>query len=114
MHPKKDMAKELEKYKDRVFCLTKTGKLQKIWLNSLNDYNHSKMHLHHYIEYSSYTGNENWYKERKIEQKLILVSIPLHEQIHEFAVKNLSDNDFYNQYKINRYELVFNKKHSKY
>lgn len=114
MKPQKDMAKELEKYKDRVFCLTNTGKLQKIWLNSLNDYNHSKMHLHHYIEYNAYAGNENWYIERGIEQKLFLISIPLHEQIHGTAIKNLSDEDFYSRYKINRYRLIFNKKYSKY
>ena len=108
------MKSELEKYKDRVYILTNSGELKKVYLSSLDDYNHSKMHLHHFIPYSSYSKNSEWYKARGIEQKLILVSIPLHEQIHEQAIHNLSDEDFFKRYKTDRWELVFNKKYSNY
>lgn len=105
--PPKDMAKELEKYKDQVFCLTKSGKLQKIWLNSLNDYNHSMYELHHFIQYQAYIQNPKWYKSRGIKQKLILVSKICHEHIEDRGIKVLSDEEFYKQYKINRKELLF-------
>ena len=108
------MKSELEKYKDRVYILTNSGGLKKVYLSSLNDYNHSKMHLHHFIPYSSYSKNSEWYKARGIEQKLILVSIPLHEQIHGHAIRNLDDDDFRRWYGISRRELIFNRKHSKY
>ena len=108
------MKSELEKYKDRVYILTNSGKLKKVYLSSLDDYNHSKMHLHHFIPYGSYSKNSEWYKARRIEQKLILVTIPLHEQIHEQAISNLDDDDFYGRYGIDRWELIFNRKYSKY
>ena len=66
------------------------------------------------ILFSSYTGNEEWYQERGIEQKLILMSIKLHEQLHNQAVKVLSDEEFLEKYKISKYELIFNKKFSQY
>lgn len=37
-----------------------------------------------------------------------------HEQVELRAVKNLTDEDFEEKYKISRWELIFNKKHSKY
>lgn len=101
------MAKELEKYKDRVFCLTKTGKLQKIWLNSLSDYNHSKYELHHFIQYQAYIQNPKWYEDRGIKQKLILVSKICHEHIEDRGIRVLSNEEFYRQYKIDRKELLF-------
>lgn len=107
MYPKKDMAKELEKYKDSVYCLTKSGKLQKIWLNSLSDYNHSECELHHYIQYNAYIQNPKWYEDRGIKQKLILVSKICHEHIEDRGIKVLSDEEFYKQYKIDRGKLLF-------
>ena len=52
----KDMAKELEKYKNSVFFLNKLGGLVKVRINSLDDYNHglNGCELHHYIPYSSF------------------------------------------------------------
>lgn len=114
MYPKKNMAKELEKYKDSVYCLTKSGKLQKIWLNSLSDYNHSKCELHHYIQYNAYVQNPQWYEDRGIKQKLILVSKICHEHIENRGVKTMTDTEFEQIYKISRYKLIFNKKYSKY
>lgn len=112
--PPKIMADELEKYKDSVYCLTKSGKLQKIWLNSLNDYNHSECELHHYIQYNAYIQNPKWYKDRGIKQKLILVSKICHEHIENRGIKTITNAEFEQIYKISRYELIFNKKHSKY
>lgn len=108
------MAKELEKYRDSVYILTKLGELKKVYINSLEDYNHSACELHHFIPYSAYAGNENWYKERGIKQKLILVSKVLHEHIHNQGIRQLTDIEFEKRYKISRWKLLFNRKYSNY
>ena len=110
----KDMAKELNTYADSVYCLRKTGELTKIRLQSLNDYDHYKYELHHFIQYQAYVKNPNWYKEHGIEQKLILMSKICHEQVENRAIKNLSDADFEKKYKISRWKLIFNKRYSEY
>lgn len=110
------MAKELEKYEDSVYFLNKLGGLVKVRLESLNDYNHglNGCELHHYIPYSSYENNIEWYEERGIKQKLILVSKILHEHIHNQGVRQLSDIEFEKRYKISRWKLLFNRKYSNY
>ena len=110
----KDMAKELKKYSDSVYALRTTGELTKIRLQSLNDYDHSLYELHHYIQYQAYVKDPKWYKDRGIEQKLILMSKICHEQTELRAIKNLSDAEFENKYKISRWKLIFNRKHSEY
>ncbi len=81
------------------------------WIKSTDDYDHSRFNLHHYIEYEAYTGNEEWYEMRGIKQKLILISIPIHEQLHFIAIKNLTDEQFKQKYKISRWKLIYNRKH---
>lgn len=112
--PPKDMAQELEKYKDSVFYVNKLGGLVKIHLDSLNDYDHSKYNLHHFIEYQHYAANKDWYEERGIKQKLILMSTVLHEHVHNLGIRTLTDAEFERRYKISRWKLIFNKKHSNY
>lgn len=108
--PLKDMTKELEKYKDSVYLLNTSGKLVKIYLNSLADYNHSKCELHHYIQYQAYTQEPDWYIKRGIKQKLILVSKICHEHIEGRGTRILSDEEFEQRYKIKRSKLLFNKR----
>lgn len=90
------------------------GKLVEIFLNSTKDYDHYICHLHHYIKKQDYDRNKEWFEERGIKQKLILLPIPCHEQVHFQAVKNLSDAEFENKYKISRWKLIFSRKHSEY
>lgn len=111
---RKDMAKELKKYADSVYCLRKTGELTKIRLQSLNDYDHNKYELHHFIQYQAYVKNPKWYKERGVEQKLILMSKTCHEQVENRAIKNLTDAEFEKHYKISRWKLLFNRRFSEY
>lgn len=108
------MAKELKKWKNSVYLLNTSGQLIKIFLNDLSGYNHSKCHLHHYIEYQEYVSDPKWYEDRGIKQKLILMSIECHEQLHSYAIKNLTDEQFKDKYKISRWELKFNRKYSEY
>lgn len=110
---KSTMNEDIKKYP--IFIL-KNGELVRTYkIKSTNDYNHYTHNLHHYIpKQQNYEKNKGWYEERGIGQKLILLPIPTHEQVHNQAVHNLSDDDFYGYYKISRWELVFNRRYSKY
>lgn len=110
---KHDMNEDIKKYD--IFILTRSGKLKKTdRIKSTNDYNHYSFNLHHFIEKQHYNDNENWYKERGITQKLILLPIFIHEQLHGIAVKNLSDEEFKARYKISKWALIFNRKYTNY
>lgn len=110
---KHDMNKDIKEYD--IFVLTKLGKLKKInWIKSTDDYNHYQYNLHHYIPKQHYVKNKQWYKEREIKQFLILLPIPIHEQLHGIAIKNLTDKEFKARYKISKWALLFNKKFSNY
>lgn len=106
------MSKEIEKYSDSIYMLNKLGGLMKIRIDSLNDYNHIECELHHYIPYHIYETNKEWFEAKGIKQKLILVSKPLHERIHQEVVQ-MTDSEFERKYKISRWKLIFNKKFSK-
>lgn len=98
-----------------IFLLTKTGRLVKIdWIKSTDDYNHYIFNLHHFIPRQDYNNNRQWYKDRKIKQKLILMPINIHEAIHNIGIKNLSDEEFKTRFKISRRDLIFNKKTTSY
>lgn len=110
---KKTMNEDIKKYP--VYIITKAGQLKRVfYIQSTDDYNHYLYNLHHYIPKSQFVGSEKWYQDRGIEQKLILMSIQLHEQVHNQAIKNLSDEEFEKRYKISKWDLIFNKKYSKY
>lgn len=98
-----------------TYLLTNRGRLTEISLCSLCEYNHDRMHLHHYIPYSQYMDKDKhqWFVNNGIEQKLILMPIPVHEQVHQIAIKNLSDDEFLYRYGISRWDLVYNERYSK-
>ena len=77
------------------------------WIKDVSDYNHYTHNLHHFIKKQSWERNKEWFIERGIEQKLILVPITLHEQLHHQAVRNMSDEEFEKHYGISRKELLF-------
>lgn len=98
-----------------IYALISAGKLVRIyWIKSTADYNHNEMSMHHYIKKQEWERNKQWYIDRGIEQKLILMPKPIHEQVHFIAIRNLNDDEFYHKYKISRYDLIFNKRWSKY
>lgn len=102
------MNQEIKKYP--VYMLEK-GELRMIDIESTNDYNHYFYQLHHYIKQQEYKRNKKWFDDRGIKQKLILLSVPCHEQVHQQAIKNLTDEEFENKYGISRWELLFNRKY---
>lgn len=108
----KDMAKEIERYKDSIYLLNTSGKLIKINIENLNQYNHSQCELHHYIPYNAYIQNPKWYEDRGIKQKLILVSIICHEHIEDRGIKILSDEEFHKKYNISKSKLIYRRKNA--
>lgn len=108
----KEMNAEIVRYK--TYLLTNKGRLTEINLCSADDYNHNKMQLHHFILFRDYLRNKEWFDENGIEQKLILMPITVHEQVHQQAVKNLSDDEFLYRYGISRWDLLFSRKNSRY
>lgn len=106
------MDDDIEKY--GVYGLTHTGQLVRVPIFSTDDYNHTTHQLHHFIKQQSYNRNKQWYDERDIKQKLILLPVWLHEQVHCTAIKNLTDAEFLAKFHISRWELVFNRKFSEY
>ena len=95
------MNDEIKKFP--IYLLNSSGELVRIYsINSTEDYNHFYFHLHHYIRKQDYYRNQDWYIKNGIEQKLILLRIPIHEQLHYNAVKNLSEQEFTDKYGVKR------------
>lgn len=105
------MNDDIKKYP--VYGLSKEG-LVKIELESVEDYNHFTHQLHHYIKQQDYERNKQWFDDRGIKQKLILLPSFCHEQVHFQGIKNLSDADFKKKFHIGRWELLFNRHYSEY
>ena len=106
---KKHRTMEEDIWEFPIYLLTKKGKLTEVVLrDGLYSYNHSKMHLHHYIKKQNYERNEEWYKKNGIQQKLILMPVPTHEQLHHIGIEDLSDWEFLYKYGIEREKLIFN------
>lgn len=105
------MSEDIERYP--VYGLS-NGKLIPLSIENIKQYNHFTHNLHHFIKKGDYARNQKWYDERGIKQKLILLPIYLHEQVHLQAVNNMSDEEFEQHFKISRWELLFNRRHSEY
>ena len=97
-----------------VYGLTHNGELVPLDVHSTDDYNHLTHQLHHYIKQQEYKREKPVFERLGIKQKLILLPIYLHEQVHNTAIKNLTDQEFKQKFKISRWDLVFNRRYSKY
>lgn len=108
------MNEDLKKYP--LYCIGYNGKLMPCtWITSTNDYNHSVMNIHHYIPKGLYKRAKNWFDDHGIEQKLIYMPSWLHMIVHnEPMAESVPDEEFLNRFKISRWDLVFNKRYSRY
>lgn len=97
-----------------IYGLSQEGELIDIPVTSTSDYNHLTHQIHHFIKQQNWKNNKDWFIQRGIQQKLILLPVHVHEQVHLQAVKNLTDTEFLEKYKISRWELLFNRRHSEY
>ena len=105
------MQEDIQKYP--IYGIS-DGQLIPLSIENVKQYNHFTHNLHHFIKNGEYARNQKWYDERGIQQKLILLPIYLHEQVHLQAVNNMSDEEFEQHFKISRWDLVFNRRHSEY
>lgn len=88
-----------------------SGKLIPLSITSTNGYNHYTHHIHHFIKKGEYKRNKAWFDERGIEQKLILLPIWVHLAVHSSpASPNISDEQFLEKFRINKWDLLFNRK----
>lgn len=86
-----------------VYALSQQG-LVPIEIHSIEDYNHYTHHLHHYIKQQDWKRNQKWFEERGIEQKLILMPVQCHVDLHACI------SNFKEKYNIDRAELLFNRR----
>ena len=86
-----------------VYGLSTQG-LVPIEIHSTEDYNHYTHHLHHYIKQQDWKRNQKWFEERGIEQKLILLPVQVHVDLHACI------SNFKEKYNIDRGELLFNRR----
>lgn len=107
------MNEDIAKY--GVYSLTHNGEIIPSGIKSTADYNHQTHHIHHYIRQGAYAGNKDWYDRRGIKQKLILLPVWLHHIVHnDPAGASVSDEEFEKRFKISRWDLVFNRRYSRY
>lgn len=79
-----------------LFC----NRLIKCYLEDINSYNHAFNHLHHFILEQEYYRCPERYEG---EQKLILLPKQLHADLHSA----MSDERFYNKWKVERDLLLY-------
>ena len=81
-----------------------TQGLVPIEIYSTENYNHYTHHLHHYIKQQDYNRNKKWYDDRGIKQKLILLPVQCHIDLHNCI------SNFKEKYGIDRDVLLFNRR----
>ena len=108
------MNEEIKKYP--VYALMRNGMFYKLEnIRSTGDYNHFTHQMHHFIKRQEYDREREWFEERGIKQKLFLIPVWLHLIIHNNpAGMMLSDQEFKERFKISRWELLFNRRYTKY
>jgi hypothetical protein len=112
----KIMNDEIKKYQGRIYYLDiqkdiygnylKPQIEKATWIYDTSCYNHYSFELHHIIKFTPYERNKEWFKEHGLENCLILIPKVLHQHLENPEYK-LSNEQFYNKYLINRYELLF-------
>ena len=112
----KIMNDEIKKYQGRIYYLDIQkdvfGNLkrpsieQATWIFDTTCYDHCSFELHHVIKFTQYEKNQEWFKKQGLENCLILIPKVLHQHLENPEYK-LSNEQFYDKYLINRYELLF-------
>ena len=112
------MNDEIKKYQGRIYYLNQSKDFwgndvtptieEANWINSTADYDHSSFELHHMIKFTHYEQNQNYYKSHKLTNCLILIPKVLHQHL-ENPIYELSEEEFLNKYKIEKWKLLFSK-----
>ena len=114
--PQKIMNEEIKKYQGRIYYLDLrtdrygnklTPRAEKAtWIFDTSCYDHCSFELHHVIKFTPYEKNTSWYKERGLENCLILIPKKMHQHL-ENPIHGLTDDEFFELYKIHKYEILF-------
>lgn len=114
----KIMNTEIKKYQGRIYYLEERvdpyGNIKSpsvepaTWIFDTTCYDHCSFELHHMIKFTHYEQNKKWYQERGLENCLILIRKKMHQHL-ENPIHELPADVFYNTYKINKWELLFDK-----
>lgn len=114
----KIMNSEIKKYQGRIYYLEerfdaygniKAPSIEPAdWIVDTSCYDHCSFELHHMIKFTQYEQNKIWFNERGLENCLILIRKKMHQHL-ENPIHELPNEVFYNTYKINKWELVFDK-----
>lgn len=100
---------EIQKY---PIYTVDNGRIERYYgITSIADYNHATMQLHHYVK--DYDRNKTEYDRKGIEQKLFLIPIAMHEQVHLRGIKTMTDEEFEDTYGVSRWKLIYNRKHER-
>lgn len=110
---KKIMNEEIKKYQGRIYYLDQSSINPKIlpaeWIVNTSCYDHYSFELHHVIKFTHYEKNRTWCQERGLNMCLILIPKVMHQHL-ENPIYELSDEVFFEKYRIHKHELVFIKK----
>ena len=99
-----------------LYCVGTNGEIIPCtWIKTTSDYDHNIANVHHFIPKGQYKRNKKWFDEHGIEQKLFYIPAWFHLIIHnDPAGETITDEQFEKRFKISRWELIFNRRHSKY
>lgn len=75
-------------------------------IKNTSSYNHFIYNCHHYIKNQHYIRNPQWFVQRGIKQKLILLPVKLHADLHSA----MSNERFKELYNIERKYLLYSRK----
>jgi len=74
-------------------------------VQSVRDYNHAQVQLHHFIEKQIRNNNPEFYARIEYLQKLILVPA----QMNYDASSSMSEENFLKNWGIEKYKIIFSK-----
>lgn len=98
---KKDMAKEIKKYQGRIYYFDESTKqiLPANWIQSLDDYNHYEIELHHVVPYTDWEKNTKNVREKVGENWMIAIRKIMHQHL-ENPLYKLPKEEFERVYGI--------------
>jgi hypothetical protein len=98
------MNDDLEKYE--LFGISSKGYLYPvITVKTTDDYNHYMFHIHHFVRKSIRKNYPKDYKRFEPYQKLIIMPKEMN-----LDLETMGESAFYEKYKINKFDLVFDRK----
>ncbi len=74
-------------------------------------WDNKQINAHHYVKKTKYEKNTQWYLDRGIKQIIIFLPVKLHFDLEK---SGMNEEKFFENYGIEKKELLFNKDWSEY